>query len=227
MKKIWISAIKIILIFVFICFLSAWPIASQKKGLTQVDKKISTILNPIMPAHNQNKPSQMYITEDLRIGEAKSRDEYMFGEIREMAVDDDGQIFVLDTKKTLISVFDKNGLYKKSFGRHGQGPGELQAPQRMYKTWQDEIFVEDHASRSFVYYTLDGHYSKRVSYSHVFIFSTGIDALGNIIGIVQTPGKLGNRQVINRYDPKLNYLHTFGYGIKKITEFGTSFSSLL
>ena len=138
----------------------------------------------------------------------------MFGEIREMAVDDDGQIFVLDTKKTLISVFDKNGLYKKSFGRHGQGPGELQAPQRRYKTWQDEIFVEDHASRSFVYYTLDGHYSKRVSYSHVFIFSTGIDALGNIIGIVQTPGKLGNRQVINRYDPKLNYLHTFGYAVE-------------
>ena len=107
----------------------------------------------------------------------------MFSNIRQVAVDEEGQIFVLDTKKILISVFDKNGLYKKTIARHGQGPGELQAPQRMFKTWQDEIFVEDHAARSFVYYTLDGHYSRRVSYSHVFIFTTGIDSLGNSASI--------------------------------------------
>ncbi len=59
------------------------------------------------------------------IGTVKGRDEYMFGEIREIAVDNEGQIFVLDTKKTLINVYDKNGLYKKTIGRHGQGPGEL------------------------------------------------------------------------------------------------------
>lgn len=31
---------------------------------------------------------------------------------------------------------------------------------------------------------------------------------------MQSPGKNGNRQVINRYDPKLNYLHTLGYPIE-------------
>ncbi len=214
MKEIWISTIKIIFILVFVCFLSAWPIASQKKNLTQIDKNVPTVLNPLDPTPTKSQPSRMYITEDLRIGTVKGSDEYMFGEIREMAVDDEGQIFVLDIKKTLINVYDKNGLYKKTIGRHGQGPGELQAPQRMSKTWQDEIVVEDHGARAFVYYTLDGQYSRRVTYASVFIFTSGIDSLGNIVGVVQTPGKNGNRQVINRYDPELNYLHTLGYSLE-------------
>jgi len=171
-------------------------------------------MNSLNPTPHKGQPTRMHITEDLRIGTVKGSDEYMFGVIREIAVDDDGQIFVLDTKKTLINIYNRNGLYKKTIGRHGQGPGELQAPQRMSKTWQDEIFVEDHGARSFVYYTLDGHYSRRVTFASVFIFTTGVDSLGNIVGIVQTPGKNGNKQVINRYGPKLNYLHTLGYPIE-------------
>lgn len=201
-------------ILFFVSNLSALASSPQKIDQTKIDKNVPTVFNSLNPTPRQGQPTRMYITEDLRIGTVKGSDEYMFGEIREMAVDDDGQIFVLDTKKTLINVYDKNGLYKKTIGRHGQGPGELQAPQRMSKTWQDEIFVEDHGARAFVFYTLDGQYSRRVTYASVFIFTSGIDAAGNIVGIVQTPGENGNRQVINRYDPELNYLHTLGYPLE-------------
>jgi hypothetical protein len=183
---------RITLTNLFLILLLAWQLPApgsslQKTEQIKTDKNVPTVINPLNPTSRQGQPIHMHITEDLRIGTVKGGDEYMFGDIRQLAVDDDGQIFVLDTKKTLINVYDKNGLYKKTVGRHGQGPGELQAPQRMFKTWQDEIFVEDHASRSFIFYTLDGLYSRRVSYSHVFIFTTGIDSQGNIIGIVQTP----------------------------------------
>ncbi len=201
-------------ILFFVLNLSGLDSSPQKVKQTKIDKNVPTVFNSLNPMPRKGQPTRMYITEDLRIGTVKGSDEYMFGEIQEIAVDDDGQIFVLDTKKTLINVYDKNGLYKKTIGRHGQGPGELQAPQRMKKTWQDEIFVEDHGARAFVFYTLDGQYSRRVTYSSVFIFTTGIDSLGNIVGIMQTPGKNGNMHVINRYDPELNYLHTFGYPIE-------------
>ncbi len=211
MKRIGITTICLLLVSIFVCSLFAWPFFSQKRDLTQLEKNVPTVLNPLNPSPRKGQFSHMYITEDLRIGTVKGSDEYMFGEIREIAVDDDGQIFVLDIKKTQINVYDKNGFYKKTIGRHGQGPGELQAPQRMKKTWQDEIFVEDHGARAFVYYTLDGRYSRRVTYANIFIFTTGVDSLGNIIGTMQTPGKYGNRQVINRYDPELNFLHSLGY----------------
>ena len=200
----------------FLILMLVWQLPApgsslQKAEQIKTEKNVPTVFNPLNPTSRKGQPIHMYITEDLRIGTVKGSDEYMFGDIRQLAVDDDGQIFVLDIKKTLINVYDKNGLYKKTIGRHGQGPGELQAPQRMYKTWQDEIFVEDHGARAFVYYTLDGQYSRRVTYSNIFIFSTGVDSLGNIIGTMQTPGKYGNRQVINRYDPELNFLHSLGY----------------
>lgn len=214
MKRNFILHNSLLLFFLFIWSLPASASSPQKKEQTKIDKNVPVVFNPINPTPSKGQPTHMYITEDLRIGTVKGSDEYMFGEIQEIAVDDKGQIFVLDTKKTLINVYDKNGLYKKTIGRHGQGPGELQAPQRMKKTWQDEIFVEDHGARAFVYYTLDGHYSRRVIYANVFIFTTGIDSLGNIVGIVQTPGKIGNRQVIKRYDPKLNFLHSIGYLIE-------------
>ncbi len=214
MKKKWISTIKFLFVFIFVCCLSTGIGSFQKKDLTQIDKNVPVVFNPLNPTPSRGQSTHMYITEDLRIGTVKGRDEYMFGEIREIAVDNEGQIFVLDTKKTLINVYDKNGLYKKTIGRHGQGPGELQTPQRMSKTWQGEIVVEDHGARAFVYYTLDGQYSRRVMYAGVFIFTSGIDAAGNIVGVVQTPGKNGNKQVINRYDPKLNYLHSIGYPIE-------------
>ncbi|MFC2167275.1 6-bladed beta-propeller [Acidobacteriota bacterium] len=215
MAKNRIVKFSLFFLFFTVTSISTGLISSQKKDLSGVDKNVPVVSNPLNPTLIKGQSSQMYITEDLRIGTVKGSDEYMFGEIREIAVDDDGQIFVLDTKKTLINVYDKNGLYKKTIGRHGQGPGELQAPQRMSKTWQDEIFVEDHGARAFVYYTLDGLYSRRVTFSSVFIFTTGIDSLGNIVGVMQTPGEKGNRQVINRYDPELNYMHTLGYPIEE------------
>lgn len=214
MKKTWISIDKLLLSFVLVFFLPAWILSTQKKDLTQISKNVPTVSNPLRPTPRPGQPSKIHLTEDLRIGEVEGLNEYMFGEIREIAVDDNGQIFVLDIKKTLINIYDKNGLFKKTIGRHGQGPGELQAPQRMKMTWQNEIFVEDHGARAFVYYTLDGRYSRRITFSNIFIFTTGIDSLGNIVGIMQTPGKDGNRQVINRYDPELNYLHTIGYPIE-------------
>lgn len=214
MNKNRIVIFSLFYISILIWYLPLSGFSVQKVGQMKPDKNVHIIENPLIPTPRQGQPSHMYITEDLRIGTVKGRDEYMFGEIQEIAVDDDGQIFVLDTKKTLINVYDKNGVYKKTIGRHGQGPGELQAPQRMSKTWQDEIVVEDHGARAFVYYTLDGQYARRVTYAGVFIFTTGIDSLGNIIGVVQTPGENGNRQVINRYDPKLNFLHSIGFPIE-------------
>lgn len=121
MKKKWISTIKFLYVFIFVCFLSTWISSFQKKDLTQIDKNVPVVFNPLNPTLSRGQPTHMYIIEDLRIGTVKGRDEYMFGEIREIAVDNEGQIYVLDYKKTLIRVFDKNGLYKRTIGKFGQG----------------------------------------------------------------------------------------------------------
>lgn len=213
MEKIHSKGLALVLWLFIGGILMVFPANVQKP--TQANKKtVPTVLNPISPTPIEGFPNQLSLTKDFRIGEAQGKEETMFGEVRGVDVDKKGRIFVFDHKRICIRVFDKDGQYEKTIGQQGQGPGELQTPQRMFITQQEEIFVEDHSARSFVYYSLDGDYLRKVSFFHVFIFTTGIDSRGNIIGIVQTAEPEGNVQVLNRYDPEMNYIHTVGYTIK-------------
>lgn len=191
--------------------LNVW---GQDRIRVKTENGVQVIVNPVKPGELSGVPSQMRIKKELVIGKSSGRDEYMFGEARGVAVDDSGRIFVLDSKQTLIRVFDRNGVYLKTIGKKGQGPGELQTPQHIFTTWQEEIMVEDHSPRQFVFYSLDGEFLRNVSFARVFIFTTGIDSAGNFIGIVQTGEPDGNVQVLNRYSPELKYLHTVGYTIR-------------
>ena len=55
-----------------------------------------------------------------------------FSEIRGIQVDDQGQIYVLDSKECLVKVFDPKGKLIRSFGKRGQGPGEFENPLGMW-----------------------------------------------------------------------------------------------
>jgi hypothetical protein len=186
----------------------------QDRVRIKTENGVQVIMNPEKPSSPPGNPTQMRITKELVIGKSSGQDEYMFGEARGVAVDDFGRIFVLDSKQTLIRVYDRDGVYLKTLGRKGQGPGELQTPQHIFSTWQKEIMIEDHAPRQFVFYSWEGEFLRNVSFAKAFIFTTGIDSAGNFIGIVQTAEPEGNVQVLNRYSPEFNYIHTLGYSIK-------------
>ena len=203
---------------VFLCLftlcLLTLHVRSEDKVQIKTENGVLVIINPEKPSLLPGIPSRMKIEKELVIGESRGRDEYMFGEARGVAVDDSGRIFVLDYKRLCIRVFDKNGAYLKTLGKKGQGPGELQTPQHIFATWQNEIMIEDHAPRQFVFYTQDGEFQRNVSFARVFIFTTGIDSEGNLIGIVQTQEREGAVKVLNRYSPEFKYLHTLGYPIR-------------
>jgi len=205
---------RLVLFCLFILSILWPPVWGQDKVRVKTENGVQVIENPVKPSLPPGVPSQMRIKKELVIGKSSGRDEYMFGEARGVAVDDSGRIFVLDSKQTLIRVFDRNGVYLKTIGKKGQGPGELQTPQHVFTTWQEEIMIEDHLPRQFVFYSLDGKFLRNVSFARVFIFTTGIDSAGNFIGIVQTGEPDGNVQVLNRYSPEFKYLHTVGYPIK-------------
>jgi hypothetical protein len=197
----------------FLC-LSLLSIWGQNNAQISIEEGAQIVNNPEKPRVLHGEPSKMTIKKELVIGKKQGRDEYLFSNIKGIAVDDTGKIFVLDSKRILIRVFDKSGNHLRTIGKKGQGPGELQTPQHIFTTHQGEIMIEDHSPRQFVFYTLDGQFLRNVSFARVFIFTTGIDSDGNLIGIVQTPGPKGSVQVLKRYSPELEYLHTLGYSLE-------------
>ncbi|MBK6494908.1 MAG: 6-bladed beta-propeller [Gemmatimonadetes bacterium] len=82
------------------------------------------------------------LVEDLRIGGADTG-AASFNDIRALAVDGKGQIFVLDLQALEIRVFDPRGRFVQRIGRNGEGPGEFRSPNGMLVAPDGKIWVND------------------------------------------------------------------------------------
>ena len=110
------------------------------KGTIEEENGVTIVKNPKEPMYGEDVFS---LKEELYLGEAKGRKEYMFSQIRNIDVDNEENIYVLDSKEFHIKVFDKDGKYLISIGRPGQGPGEFELPTQIQITSQKEIMVFD------------------------------------------------------------------------------------
>ncbi len=65
---------------------------------------------------------------DLVLGVVEGPEEESFGRITGLLGGEDGRIYVLDGQAEAVRVFGPHGALLFSFGRSGEGPGELSAP---------------------------------------------------------------------------------------------------
>ena len=68
------------------------------------------------------------LVPETSIGELEGPEEYLFGSVRAIAVDDDHNVYVLDGQARHVRVFDSAGVYVNTFGGRGEGPGEFRVP---------------------------------------------------------------------------------------------------
>jgi hypothetical protein len=64
----------------------------------------------------------------VAIGSLEGQDEYVFGVIADVAVGDNGTIYVADPKLKRVSVYSSGGEWIRQIGKEGRGPGEVVAP---------------------------------------------------------------------------------------------------
>jgi hypothetical protein len=96
------------------------------------------------------------LVEDLRIGEAEGDPSYLFGRVAGVEVDDEGTIYVLDGQAREVKVYDASGTFLRSFGRPGEGPGELTGPQALFWGPEGHLWVHDPRAARFTAFTTDG-----------------------------------------------------------------------
>ena len=65
------------------------------------------------------------LVPEVLIGELDGAEEYLFGWIRSIAVDDDRNIYVFDFQAQHVGVFDSARNHVETLGRQGEGPGEF------------------------------------------------------------------------------------------------------
>ncbi|MFC1733182.1 NHL repeat-containing protein [candidate division KSB1 bacterium] len=77
-----------------------------------------------------------------KIGELEGEDEnYLFYHPGSVVRDSSGNIYVVDTGNCRIQVFNENGVYLKTIGRKGQGPGEFELPRNLFFHSDGNLYV--------------------------------------------------------------------------------------
>ncbi len=129
----------------------------------QTTKGVEIIQNGKKPKPPKDMASKVRFELECVFGESDDP-EKSFSEVSTFVVDDNEILYALDFKDRKIKVFDDKGQFVRSFGEHGQGPGELEMPAGIHLTPSNELLVEDALARKLVYFTKEGSYIKHVSF---------------------------------------------------------------
>ena len=102
-----------------------------------------------------------------KLGSDKENED--FYKPRSFTVDSEGRIFILDTRNSRVQCFSKEGKFLFSFGRYGQGPGELSESAKRIKILEDNnIYIIDRLHKNINVYDRNGEFirSWKINYSY-------------------------------------------------------------
>lgn len=79
-------------------------------------------------------------------------------DISSFDIDSEGNIYLLNYRsiENFVYKFNKNGKFVVSFGRKGQGPGEIQRSMHLEVNSKDQIIVIDSAKRKLILFNIEG-----------------------------------------------------------------------
>jgi len=151
---------------------------ARKVGITR-DGDVEVVKNPRRP---EVEIKRLILRENLCIGRDPEGMDYVFADLRSIQVDDEGDIIALDWKDNRIKVFDDRGRHVRTFGKHGQGPGELQSPGRMYLKAGKQIAIMDGGNSRYSLYSKTGECQQEFNMGKYRVFRTIPDSRGFVYG---------------------------------------------
>ena len=97
------------------------------------------------------------LAPEVSIGMFDGPEEYVFGRIYSLAMGRDGTIYVMDRQVPALRVYNADGTYRATFGRHGGGPGEYQQPDGGLNVLSDgRILLRDPGNARIQVYSPEG-----------------------------------------------------------------------
>ena len=163
-----------ILISIFIITLTCQKEKTGWQGTIEEENSIKVVKNPAKPYYGE---LTIELEEDLVIG-SETDENYMFYQAGSIAVDNQGNIYIVDSGNQRIQKYDKNGNYLQTIGRKGQGPGEFMSPYDIVLDEKGYIYVSE--GMKMHVFDPKGNSIKDIVLSN-FIMGYSIDSEGNII----------------------------------------------
>ncbi len=125
------------------------------KGSAENENGIEVVNNPEVPMYSSRVVN---FEEDFMIGQSQSGEESGLSSIMSFTVDNQENIYILDTKPLRVKVFDRKGAFLRSFGQEGQGPGDLTVSGSMQFTHQNEMMCVDDMKGEIKFFSAEGRF---------------------------------------------------------------------
>lgn len=90
------------------------------------------ILHVKNPATPRDGVHSIRLRELWRLGGDSEDDDQFFGVIGQIAMDESGNVYLLDSQLSEVRVFSPEGEYLATLGREGEGPGEFRRPEDLF-----------------------------------------------------------------------------------------------
>ena len=175
------KVIKIVLsISVLMMLVSCQQQKAEWKGTIENVDGVTIIKNPKEPMYGEDA---IKIEEELTIGEAEGREEYLFENLWWIVVDDKNRIFISEGagNRAHIKVFNSSGDYLMTIGRRGEGPGEFNQIANIQITPENALMVHDRYTRRLTFFSLDGDYLRMVLLKGIQAFIVKVNSMGNYL----------------------------------------------
>lgn len=83
------------------------------------------------------------LRDEVRIGARDGAGPAVFGDIRSIALDPLGRVYVVDYLADVVRLFDADGSYIRTIGKRGHGPGELRGPSGIRIDPAGRLWIQD------------------------------------------------------------------------------------
>lgn len=204
-----LSIFGVVLIGMAAVFLAGNGLQAQEIKI-KTENGIPVVYNPKEPVPLKGQPSHLTLKPDFTIGLETEDMNYVFSGLQHTQVDEQEYIYAADWKETLIKVYDKNGKHVRSFGRKGQGPGEIGLPFYLGIFQGNKIVVNDQANAKFIIYSREGELLKEIptgKYRSVTRFK--VDSKGCIYAFSRTFDQAKTIFELKKFSPAFDPLETF------------------
>lgn len=201
--KIWPCIIFLSFSFFIISSACKKQRSGWKGTIEEVDGVI-IVKNPKKPMYGEDVFS---LEEDLTLGKKEKSEGYLFERVRNIDIDKNDNIYVLDSRAVQIRIFDKNGELISTFGSEGQGPGEMQNPLFMQITRKEEVMVFDPLTRRLLFFSMEGKYLRQTSTAKIVnpMHPIKFDSKGELTALIVPPPPMGGIE-LKKFDSNLDLL---------------------
>ncbi|MDH5589015.1 MAG: 6-bladed beta-propeller [Gemmatimonadota bacterium] len=142
----------------------AVPVLAALAALFPVLRPMPAGAQTMVDLPREDHTLQPQIETVFSVGSFDGADWETFGEVRGVAFDGAGNLYVFDVQSSRVVVVDPRGRFLREVGGPGEGPGELRTPSAFTVLRDGSVIVADMGHRAWVVFGPDGQYSRMASF---------------------------------------------------------------